>query len=433
MKMVDKSIEKGQAMVLMVFAMVAMLGFTALAIDGGRIYSDHRHAQNAADSAALAGALQKANNQSTAVILQAVQTSAANNGYSGTQISADVSGPFTDLYGKYYLITTNITSTIEATFAQFVYKGPLQNRVNAAARVYISQPVLPGYAIIAMGNCTNEGGHLAMVTGGGNSGAVETFQGGIFLNAPEQSNSQCSIDPPTSHGAPGIIAHNGAHIASVGTVTYSGEPKVQPNPIDTRVNLGEPIPDPLADLPEPVCTTNGSVSGGVYQPGWYGGSGQPNIGPGTYQPGIYCISGSVHLSGGEFIQGDGVVFYFINGGLTYTGNAGMRITAPNASNCLGTVGDPTASCTYKGIAVFLARSNTSTFEVRGNGGDAIVGMIYGLNATVQARGGGTNPDETTVIGQIIAERVYGDGNGSFKVTYNENDTYWRQPTISLEK
>ncbi len=111
----------------------------------------------------------------------------------------------------------------------------------------------------------------------------------------------------------------------------------------------------------------------------------------------------------------------------------MRITVTNASNCLGSVGDPTASCTYKGIAVFMARSNTSTFEVRGNGGDAIVGLIYGINAVVQARGGGTNPDETTVVGQIIAKRVYGNGNGSFKVTYNENNTFWRQPTLSLEK
>ncbi|HEY5668948.1 MAG TPA: Tad domain-containing protein, partial [Anaerolineales bacterium] len=47
--------EKGQALVLITLAMVVLLGFTALAIDGGMVYSDRRHAQNAADASSLAG------------------------------------------------------------------------------------------------------------------------------------------------------------------------------------------------------------------------------------------------------------------------------------------------------------------------------------------------------------------------------------------
>jgi Flp pilus assembly protein TadG len=425
--------QKGQAAVLLILTMVVLLGFTALAVDGGRLYSDRRHAQNAADAAALTGALQKANKQSDAVVLQALRASANRNGYNDQQVSGEVSGPFNDLYGKYYLVSTIITSTIDATFAQFIYGGPLQNKVKAVARVYISQPALPGFAIITMGDCTAEGGAQAELSGGGNNGAIETYQGGIFLNAPENPGNQCSIDTSTSTLSVGIAAYDGAHIASVGSVDYSGVSKVYPTPIDTGMNFGEPINDPLEDLPEPVCTANGSVAGGVYHPGRYGGPGQPSIGGGHYQPGIYCISGNVHLSGSEVIDGDGVVLYFINGGLNFTGNAGMRITAPTSSNCLGTSGDPTASCTFKGIAVFLARNNASTFEVRGNGGDAIHGLIYGIRATVQARGGGVDPDDTSVVGQIIARRVYGDGNGSFIVIFNENETFIKEPSLSLEK
>ncbi len=428
-----KKQEKGQAIVLMVLAMVVLLGFTALAIDGGMVYSDRRHAQNAADAAALSGALQKANNQSDTVIMQAITASASGNGYTGSQVSGAIDGHYWDLFGKYYLVTAEITAPTKTSFAHFVYPGPLQNHVKAVARVYISQPALPGYAIVAMGNCTAEGGHLAMINGGGNSGSVETHHGGIFLNAPENEENRCSIDPPSATNAPGIIVHDNAHIASVGSVDYAGQPKVIPNPIDINLNLNEPITDPLADLPEPQCTQKGSVSGGVFTPGSYGRSGEPSIAPGTYQPGIYCIYGDVHISGSGVIKGDGVVFYFVNGGLNYTGNAGMTISAPNASNCLGTEGDPTASCTYKGIAVFMARANTSIFEVRGNGGDAVHGLIYGLNATVQARGGGSTPDETTVVGQIIAKRVYGDGNGSFDVNYNEDSTYIKKPSLSLWK
>ncbi len=424
--------ENGQAIVLIVLAMVALLGFTALAIDGGRLYSERRHAQNSADAASLAGALQKANKQPDQVVLEAVLSSAAINGYTSSQVSGEIGGPFTDLFGKYYLITTTITSTIEATLAQFVYNGPLQNRVQAVAKVYQSQPALPGYAIIAMNtNCGNE--PLIGVAGGGNSGGVETFLGGMFLNSPT-SSSKCPLNPPSSANPTYIWAHDGKMISSVGSTNYSGSSKIIPAPIETGVNLGESIPDPLAELPEPQCSGNGSVdkssSPWVYSPGTFQAK---DIGPGFYQPGIYCMDGTVKLSGNESLEGDGVVFYFMNGGLQNTGNGGIRLTAPNSSNCLGSSGQPTASCTYSGIAIFVARNNSSTIDVRGNGGDAIHGLIYGLNTTVQAKGGGQNPEETQVVGQIIAKSVVNAGNGSLKVTYNENEIYWKSPSLSLNK
>src|SRR5512147_3254392 len=55
--MTSKRNEKGQALILIALAAVGLFAFAALAIDGSRVYSDKRHAQNAADTAALAGAL----------------------------------------------------------------------------------------------------------------------------------------------------------------------------------------------------------------------------------------------------------------------------------------------------------------------------------------------------------------------------------------
>ena len=57
--MYRKKSEKGQALVIIALAAVGLFAFTALAIDGGRVFSDRRHAQNAADTAALAAALAK--------------------------------------------------------------------------------------------------------------------------------------------------------------------------------------------------------------------------------------------------------------------------------------------------------------------------------------------------------------------------------------
>src|SRR6266508_4711635 len=50
-------VERGQALVLVALAAIGLFAVTGLAIDGGAKFSDRRHAQNAADAAALAGAL----------------------------------------------------------------------------------------------------------------------------------------------------------------------------------------------------------------------------------------------------------------------------------------------------------------------------------------------------------------------------------------
>ncbi|RLD07302.1 MAG: hypothetical protein DRI65_04925, partial [Chloroflexota bacterium] len=48
--------EEGQIIVFLSLVLVGLLGIGALALDGGMLFSDRRDAQNAADSAALAGA-----------------------------------------------------------------------------------------------------------------------------------------------------------------------------------------------------------------------------------------------------------------------------------------------------------------------------------------------------------------------------------------
>ena len=80
--------ENGQALILIAFAAVGLFAFSALAIDGSRVYSDRRHAQNAADTAALSAALARiraASNPDPAAIDAATVAAgldrAASNGY----------------------------------------------------------------------------------------------------------------------------------------------------------------------------------------------------------------------------------------------------------------------------------------------------------------------------------------------------------------
>ena len=75
--MIIKAKEKGQALILIALAAIGLFAFGALAIDGSRAYSDKRHAQNAADTAALAGALAYSRASDINTVAQARATSMA--------------------------------------------------------------------------------------------------------------------------------------------------------------------------------------------------------------------------------------------------------------------------------------------------------------------------------------------------------------------
>lgn len=65
--------EAGQSIVLIAFLLVALLGIAALVFDGGTAYAKRRQMQNAADSAALAGARQLARVASDSTINSAIR------------------------------------------------------------------------------------------------------------------------------------------------------------------------------------------------------------------------------------------------------------------------------------------------------------------------------------------------------------------------
>lgn len=430
--------ESGQALVLLAVAMAVLLGIAGLAIDGGNLYAHKRHAQNAVDNAALAYALALNQNKASTGPAQANSVLADNgyvNGQSNTAITI-TRGPtgFDDSY-----IKVTLTGTIPTAFIHLVYGGPAAFTVHAVAHGQPSAAPMAGYAILGLADCTTAGGNNVGISGGGNSGSINVHNGDIFLNSPENGSSpqqRCALNPPNSHGNEGITVDSGHQIVSVGSYNYSDSAYISPSPITTGANGGTPVSDPLASLEPPTCTGNGTVNTDaepdVYSPGNWEGH---DLGPGTYQPGIYCISDSdVSLSGSQTIIGNGVVFYFVDHGLQITGQAGITLAAPSATTspgCLGDADSTSSSCHYAGMAIFVARGNTSTIDVRGNGGTALTGTIYAPDATVQAKGGGSDPDETTMAGQIIASSVVNAGNGSLDLTYVDDKVYYLPPYIQL--
>jgi len=81
-------LEKGQVIPLVVVMLFAIIGMTALILDGGSVLSNRRTAQAAADAGALAGAKRACSGHSDGKVV--AETYAYNNG--ATTANAFVSG-----------------------------------------------------------------------------------------------------------------------------------------------------------------------------------------------------------------------------------------------------------------------------------------------------------------------------------------------------
>jgi hypothetical protein len=210
--------EKGQVIVIIALAIVVLMGFTALAIDGSLIYSEKRSDQAAADSAALAGAgaaaqYLKTSNMSgfscggtvaagaaTAAINVAIQN-AARDGITLAVNDLSVSGVTTacDTYNgrKYIDVHIVITTEVQPKFISVIHSEPIKTAAEAVARVYVNTSFAGGNAIYTTGTTcseTNTGGGV-FVSG---TGRINITGGGIY-------SSSCL----SSTGSAKMLAYNG--------------------------------------------------------------------------------------------------------------------------------------------------------------------------------------------------------------------------------
>ena len=204
--MKHKSTEKGQVLIIIALAAVVLLGFSALAVDGARVFEDKRHAQNAADTAALAGALaqQKEEDITTAALARAT-----SNGYDDQNDPGvnDVTVTVTDIAegsgicpgdaaGKE--ITVDVETTINTTLGRVLGRNTMTSKSTAVTHAcgYILYDPFKGAAVAGMNPITN-GKFCGYDTG--NSGAVlwHIQGGGVFSNgcAKTKNTSMVTFDP----------------------------------------------------------------------------------------------------------------------------------------------------------------------------------------------------------------------------------------------
>jgi hypothetical protein len=450
----QRSSERGQALVLLVLAFVVLLGFTALALDGGMVYADRRRAQNAADASSLAGASAAAMyfennfvdyedfNCNPSVYPQGWEVNdaqilarydainrATSNGFTIQEFSTSngvvTSCGIHDTGGwidKYIDITTTISATTQTNFAHFVYSGPLRNTVRAVTRVRPKLPFGLGYALVALRHDCPTGS-----TGGINFNGNEIVHvtgGGAFSNACIRAGGSVDVDID----AGSVCTGSGCYIPANTSVD------VDPTPTEATIPLPEfslQIPGIQCDHPSMVDRGNHS-GGGTIQPGRYGrirvNSNTDDL---VMQPGLYCISDGFTINGHSLsVELDPVdplkavgVTIIMNGG-DFTVNGGVIVTLtppPNTPN----------ACDYcppaiEGLLLYMPPSNPGVITINGDSTSLFVGTVFAPTGRIDA--GGNAP--ITINAQLVADTIDIQGNTTMAV--NVDSALQFRPPASLE-
>src|SRR5438132_1285408 len=468
--------QSGQAVVIVAVAVLVLAGILALALDGGSIYLDKRQLQNAADSAALAGAekLMAVPPSYTVMHDQAVGNLLQNlpgTSKAGTTCSPSCppqktiglpggSGVGTlDLGAGYHVelsASTSYTYQVTVWHTHPVVVAPVhgfQPTVTIAARATAQNANLP-YAVVLLQDKPqystyanfNINGTPGGITIQGPGGSNPNDRGGIFSNA--------SIAP--GNGSPSITFSPGGDQGDLWAVNESNTDRAALNAAGTVQGQQTPGPIPLSgshldfpNYPEPVplaASFNGKtvVNGSSYLcPGQYTNAiSIQNGATGILLPGVYQIQAN-----GANIQG--TLRTLTPGELPLVGQCGVTVpvgadlgviievrpdNTSGTTTCNKHIFSASATSTltltpsprYFNISLYIETMpnwqttcttqplGTNVIRFAGGACYSIGGAIYGPADNMVLTGSGCG----TGVGQVVAWTLLINGNGTVNETFD---------------
>jgi hypothetical protein len=443
MKPIFFSAERGQALIIISLAAIGLFAVVGLAIDGSAKFSDRRHAQNAADSAAMAGALGLVNHETTAcgtheeweckALLRAedngfddftnnrvwvYQCNDPINERSGAPLDC---GPYE---GNPNYISVVIHSQVNTTFARVLGFEQFENLVQATTYWNERGPMYDGNLVVALNPnpCTGNNGNVLF----SGSATITLDGGGAFVNSGgngcgmEHGGTKC---PVIIDGGLGSTGNGNIDMGScsVPAPAYNEDPY--------------PFPPEMPDVPA-VCSSattvtyssNNSTNVTTLQPGAYTDFPPKEIKSGPYKAtlyddihlneGIYCLKDGLKVTGSLNITGDNVLLYIpaneefdINGGvITLSGR---------------TDGD------YEGYLLIVGSTfsgQTPKCFLNGNGGNSFTGTIFAPYCELTVNG---NSETTSFDTQIIGYTVTINGTANATLYYDADNNAESDPKIGL--
>jgi hypothetical protein len=326
-------------------ALFVLFGAAAMAVDVGYLRYMQRVQQNAADSAAIAGANEIAYPASNDVVA-AARADAASNGFThdGTNVIVTVNSP--PATGSYAGNTSAVEVIVQARHAMFFEK------ILGTSSSWVSSRAV---ALFGSGN--------------GADPCIYALQSDIDMNSATINAPSCGI---ISNGIMNLNSDTitAASIGAVGSISVNSStfPEASPkhalaaiDPCPTIASCAYLTANPPAQSP---CTySNLSVNSATVtlNPGVYCQSVNFNSANVTLNPGTYVFTNGVNANSTTF-HGTGVTLYIANSSL-------------NANSCSFFLTSPTSGNTA-GMLIFQPSSNTSSANLNSTGSSDVRGAIY---------------------------------------------------------
>lgn len=411
------SLERGQALILIVFGMVGMIALTGVAVDGGMAYSARRTAQNAADNSAMAAALAYARGADSATT---AMTSAGTNGFNNDGASnavavSEVAATNCPHGATGKVITVQITSHVRTFFAPVLGIRQLTNTVQAVSEscgAFLG-PLFDGNAIVALSPTSV--GFSAQGTPDWN-----IVGGGIFSNSGDSYSAGCGGN--ASVNSPSVTTVGGAQFGCNGTIgsTTTGATQL------TYADYSQFLPR------TPACNgtaTKVNVNGNEYWTAQAGADGS-NVawdGDMVFAPGLYCVTNSPGPFHGA-ISGTHVTFFITRNDFTlkFNGGGNLTATAPTSGEFAGVLMFSDAELCSTGLL------RNQSVDFRGNGTGDITGSVIMPSATVTMYG---NSNSRGLHTQVIAYTVDSGGGSLNNINYQSGENYqvWYPAWLTLLK
>lgn len=378
----------GKTLVLVAVSIVAICGIAGLVVDGGMAMGERRHAQNAADAAALAGAIDLYKSKSATIATNTAFLYASRNGYSSdgstNNVTVNIPPTYGPQVGNNRAVEVIATRNVGTSFIKILYPNAVSVTARSVAEMYKDATFL------LLDPTMN---HALTLSG---SASINVESGSVAVNS---SSSSAVVGSST-------VQLTAEPIDITGNYTLSGSAQ-----LNGTVNTGAtPTADPLSSLPavsssDLTLRSSGDVSfsggTGTLQPGLYMGkitlSSSASV---TLQPGIYYVAGDFTLSGSASITANNVMIYAV-GKFTVSGTGAVVMTPPTSGM-------------YKGITLFKDRTSTKT-DVTLSGGSnmQISGTLYAAPSPITISG---SSGVASFGSRIIADTATVSGSGTIKLS-----------------
>lgn len=412
--------KRGLALILTMLIGMILVGIVGLALDTGFVLLVGHQLQNAADAAALAGAL-RVSFDITSDTQQAAADIALLNSAGRQPVELqlnDSNDPAGDIViGRFDRDTRVFTPTLSAPNAVKVVARRTESSLGGPVPIFFG-PVFGVEHInttrlaIAMSSGSTGAGMIVLC---GDCYCALKINGTPNVNLNGGTTQVNSADDCAVCGV-GSALFNAPEINVVGETCFTSNVEFQ-----GEVNTGmPPISDPLRLLPRPVWEDMADL-GTVAQSnnvtttinaGYYSGGITQTGGTLLCNPGIYVLDGpGLSIGGNSTFIAEGVMLYVRGTGVVDIGGSGLtRITPP----------DPELY-TYDGVGTY---ERVSIFQARPDDGDCgdsringtslldLQGTLYFPCAALEISGEGAGFGD-----QLIAWTMWIHGTGDITVTY----------------